>query len=282
MMPAIVRHVGRHSNLGDTQLAVAHSVVDIAAAYRHIPVHPDIAQRLRYRIGDCTLADARAPMGAAGSASVMQTLLEAALHALRARHPSVLSFGYLDDVLLIGASRSILPAYRDLLDLLARLHLPPSLPKLQHPAYSAVFLGFRADMEISPAAGREVGYLAITPQRQEALLHHIRRADRHLRRKPWRRSLTCLRSLAGKLKHAASVFPGARGWVRNLFGLIALGDEDADSTRASPHRAHALRRNVLAELAAWRTALRRAHASGQRIPFPRPWTPPRLRRPTSS
>ena len=181
--------------------------IDIKSAYRHVPIHPD-DRWLTGMIWDGALfIDTALPFGLRSAPKIFTALADAAEWILRKAGVSFI-IHYLDDFLIIGAPNSpeCRSALRIVMETFARLGLPLAINKLEGPTMCLDFLGFELDswrMEVR------------LPREKLLELQHLIRQ--------WVAKKSCtrkeLKSLTGKLGHAAKVVQPGKTFMRRMFEL---------------------------------------------------------------
>ena len=173
--------------------------VDIEAAYRQVPVHPQDRplQALRWEN-----QDPRLPFGLRSAPKIFNAVADALQWTLqRAGIPYVQH--YLDDFIIVALSDS--PQCQECLDILDRVcGVPMAVHKREGPVTCIVFLG----IEIDTIAGE----LRLPEEKMERLLQE------------WGGRRACsrkeLESLIGLLNHACKVVRSGRAFLRRMIDLL--------------------------------------------------------------
>lgn len=121
--------------------------VDLADAYRIVPIRKEDWQYLGMKLGGSYYVDRCLPMGAASSCKVFQTVSDAIVWMFESQYPGqVKIFNYLDDFLLLADSQSLCDTVLDrFLSMLNSLGIPVSPHKTIRASTSIVFLGIGID-----------------------------------------------------------------------------------------------------------------------------------------
>ena len=178
--------------------------VDLKAAFRMVPIHPDDWDLLGMQWQGSFHLDTCLPFGFR-SGPFLFNLFAEALHWILHNNYQVGAVHYLDNFLIVGAPGADLCASTVQLTLRVceSLGIPVALDKLEGPAIHISFLGIMLDSEAQ--------ILSLTQDKLEDILHRV-----HL----WlgRRSATkCeLLSLIGRLSFASKVVPVGRLFLRRL------------------------------------------------------------------
>ena len=212
--------------------------VDIEAAYRLVPIHPDDRPLLAVRWHDETFCDGRLPFGLRSAPKIFNAVADALEWRVRRLGVSLI-YHYLDDFIVIGRPGSS-QCQRDLQLLeeeCQKLGLPLAEPKRVGPTTCLPFLG----IEIDTLAGS----LRLPEEKLRRLIQTL---------DEWGDKKVCTRrqleSLVGLLNHACKVvFPG-RTFLRRMIDLLAATGR---STTHRPHHYVRLNREFRADLAWWRT-----------------------------
>ena len=130
-------------NLGTGSLMAK---VDIAQAYRNVPVHPEDRPLLGMKWGDVTLVDKVLPFGLR-SAPLIFTALADALQWIIQRHKVEMVFHYLDDYITIGPpdSDGCQRSLSAIVTTCKGLGVPLEEDKCEGPATALTFLGMELD-----------------------------------------------------------------------------------------------------------------------------------------
>ncbi len=183
--------------------------VDIASAYRVVPIHPDDRWLLGMSWDQQLFIDTQLPFSLRSTQNILSALAYAAEWILRQEGVRY-TMHYLDDFLLIGAPasgecRTQISVLRATFE---RIGLPVAPHKLEGPSVALTFLGIELD------AGAMV--MRLPPGK----LHELRQLVRE-----WRGARSCLKpeleSLAGKLQHACQVVQPGWTFLRRIFELMS-------------------------------------------------------------
>ena len=204
--------------------------IDLKAAYRKVPVHPEDQYLLGISWKDQIFCDRVLPFGLRSAPIIFNAVADALAWAmLCVGIPDLVH--YLDDFLFwapdyLTCSLTLETAAR----LSARLGLPVEPSKVEGPATSLTFLGIEVD-----TVSRELRLPRLKLARLKDTVEH------------WatRRSMTKhqLEVLIGQLNDAAQVVPAGRPFLRNLL--------DAKSSLSKPHHFTRLNEGCRADLAWW-------------------------------
>ena len=212
--------------------------VDIEAAYRLVPVHPQdrVLQVVRWQ--DQVFIDPMLPFGLSSAPKIFNALADA-LNWILQRAGIHYILHYLDDYVLVGPPNS--PTCQASLAILHRicnyLHIPLAEHKQERPTTRLVFLGILFDTQRG-----ELSLPAEKLQRLEALL------------RDWGDRKSCsrkeLESLIGHLSYACKVVRSGRSFLRRMLDLL-------HSTNHHASRFHHIRLNTgfRSDLTWWRTFL---------------------------
>ena len=188
--------------------------IDVASAYRLIPIHPDERYLLGMRWRGNYFIDLTLPFGLRSAPFIFTQLADALQWiGLTSYHiPHLLH--YLDDFLTVGPpdSPSCQQSLDSLISLCARLGVPLSTHKVAGPSTSLEFLGIELD-----SLNLEARLPADKLSRLKTLLEE------------WIEKKSCtkreLLSLIGLLQHAAKVVVPGRTFVRRLINLSTIARE---------------------------------------------------------
>ena len=167
--------------------------VDVAHAFRNIPVHPDDRHLLGMRWEDAIYIDMALQFGLRSSPKIFTAVADALEWVFR-RHGVSWCTHYVDDFLTVGkpTSEECRSNLQVMLDMCRHLGVPLKADKLEGPSTSLTFLGISLDMVRME--------IQLPPERLEALRLAIQ---------SWRGKRACrkreLLSLIGKLSHACKV-----------------------------------------------------------------------------
>ena len=211
--------------------------LDVEAAYKQVPVHPDDRALLGLRWEGKYYNELVLPFGLRSSGNRWE-LYAAALHHFIQHHVGVtLVVHYVDDFLLIDADEErARRALTETLALCARLGIPMAERKTEGPCTRLVFLGIEIDTQ------------TMRMQLGEKRLFELRRLLTH-----WGGQRTIsqkeLQSLTGKLNFAANVVRRGRAYLRRL---IDLARELGALPGNTPKRQHRITREAMRDICWWR------------------------------
>lgn len=183
--------------------------IDIKAAYRMLPVHPDDRWLLGMQWEGALFVETALPFGLRSAPKLFTAVADALEWIVEQEgvHPIM---HYLDDFLLLGPPGQAVCAHNleVLLSAFSRLGVPVAWEKLVGPTTRLTFLGIELDT---------VAMLMRLPERKLAELRELL--------VQWRGKHSChkkeLESLVGKLQHAATVVQPGKSFLRRLFELLA-------------------------------------------------------------
>lgn len=184
--------------------------IDVARAYRNIPIHPDDRWLLGMIWDGSLFIDTALPFGLRSAPKIFSAVADAVEWILRQEGVQVVMH-YLDDFLVVGASRSgeCQHAVNIVLRVFATLGLPVAEDKLEGPSTLLSFLG----LEIDTVA-------------MELRLPAEKLRDLQILIRSWcgRRAASKreLESLIGSLNHACSVVRCGKTFLRRMFELLAV------------------------------------------------------------
>ena len=236
----IIMHLGR-----GTQLVK----LDLANAYRMVPVHPDDQPLLGIHWQGSTFIDRALPFGLRSSPKIFNAvadLLAWVLHCEGVLHV----IHYLDDFLVFerpgSSTASTIRTHIE--STFSRIGAPIAHHKTEGPATMLTFLGIQIDTDQFQLSLPEDKI-----QRLQNLLHH------------WGTRKACTRkdleSLLGHLSHAATVIRPGRIFLRTLFSLL--------SRVSNPSHFIRLNQEARADIAWWQCLLQ--HWNGRSFfPLPTP------------
>ena len=179
--------------------------VDIEAAYRLIPVHPDDRWLLAVRWGDSVYVD---PMLLRSAPKIFNAVADALIWCLRKSGISSIEH-YLDDFIIVAPpnSRRCASDLRTLVSVCETLGVPLATHKTEGPTTCLSFLG----IELDTVAG-ELRLPTGKLHRLQALLQE------------WEPRKVCTRkdleSLIGLLNHACKVVRSGRSFLRRMLDLL--------------------------------------------------------------
>jgi hypothetical protein len=196
------------------------SKIDIASAYKCIPVRPADFALLGLHWEGKFYFDKTLPFGLSSSCAIWEryaTAAEwAALHNTSIRRLC----HYIDDFLLVSNKETAASELKQLLDLFSRLGLPVSIEKLEGPLPSLVYLGIQVDS------------LAMTASLSSDRLKQLQSQAEH-----WATRSSCtrreLQSWVGLLSFAAKVVRPGRTFTRHAFSLLSATHHLRKSARIS-------------------------------------------------
>lgn len=205
--------------------------MDIKAAYRMVPVHPQDRHLLGMKWENRVYVDAALPFGLRSAPKIFNALADALEWIAREQGVQDL-WHYLDDFITCGSADSE-DCCRNLELLVAvccHLGIPLAKEKLEGPTTCLVFLGIVIDTVR--------GELSLPLEKLTRLRQSVQE---------WLRKKKCtkreLLSIAGQLQHAATVVRPGRTFLRRLFDLSA--------TVAKPDYHIRLNAGVRSDLAWW-------------------------------
>jgi len=206
--------------------------IDIEAAYRLVPVHPDDRPLLGLRWNGEVYCDAMLPFGLRSAAKIFNALADALEWTIRQKGATHIAH-YLDDFVIVGAPDSSQCA--DSLNVVTstcrELGVPLSTAKCEGPTTRLTFLGIELDTM--------AGTLRL-PSDKLSRVQAVLQA--------WGDKKTCLRreleSLVGLLHHACKVVRPGRAFCRRMINLL--------SGASRGHHRIRLGREFRADLAWWR------------------------------
>ena len=181
--------------------------VDVAHAFRNIPVHPDDRHLLGMRWGNDIFIDMALPFGLRSSPKIFTAVADALEWVFRHRGVTWCTH-YVDDFLTVGRPESgeCRSNLQVMLETCGRLGVPLKADKLEGPSTTLTFLGIVLDtvqMEIRLPA-----------EKLDTLKRLI---------KAWQDKRACrkreLLSLIGKLSHACKVVQAGRIFLRRMIDL---------------------------------------------------------------
>jgi len=218
------------------------SKIDIASAYKCIPVRPADFALLGLHWEGKFYFDKTLPFGLSSSCAIWEryaTAAEwAALHNTSIRRLC----HYIDDFLLVSNKETAASELKQLLDLFSRLGLPVSIEKLEGPLPSLVYLGIQVDS------------LAMTASLSSDRLKQLQSQAEH-----WATRSSCtrreLQSWVGLLSFAAKVVRPGRTFTRHAFSLLSATHHLRKSARIS------LSPGLTSDMRWWRTFSRDGTAS---------------------
>ena len=183
--------------------------MDIASAYRMVPVHPEDRPLLAIQWAGQLYFDTRLPFGLRSAPKIFTAVADALQWMLEEQGVSWVAH-YLDDYITMGPPGSDVCSHNldTMLSTCARLGVPTAPGKCAGPASSMVFLGFELDTE------------ALVVRLPRPKLEQTQRLVQG-----WLHRRACkkrdLESLLGHLQHAATVIRPGRTFVRRLIELLS-------------------------------------------------------------
>ena len=188
-----------------TQLAK----MDIASAYRMVPVHPDDRPLLAVQWAGQVFFDTRLPFGLKSAPKIFTAVADALQWVMKRQEGVSWVAHYLDDYITMGppGADTCAANLEAMLATCARLGVPTAPGKCEGPTSSLVFLGFELDTEVME--------VRLPPQKLRRILDLV---------EDWLRKRSCkkhdLECLLGHLQHAAIVVRPGRTFVRRLLELL--------------------------------------------------------------
>ena len=188
--------------------------IDIANAFRIVPVHPDDRHLLGMKWNSAIYIDKQLPFGLRSAPALFNAVADALEWILRERGVSHI-LHYLDDFLVIGGpGLHECTHYLDcMLSTCEELGIPLALDKVEGPTTRLTFLGIDMDTE---------NMQACLPAEKLALLRHELQV--------WQDKKSCTRKdlehLIGVLQFASKVVPQGRTFVRRMIDLLSVAKED--------------------------------------------------------
>ncbi len=223
--------------------------LDVQAAYRLVPVHPEDRPLLGVRWGDSYYVDGMLPFGLRSAPKIFTALADALEWCVRRAGVTDVDH-HLDDYITIGPPHDA-TCKENLAVILATcesLGVPLAAEKLEGPSTCLTFLGIEIDTS--------AGVLRLPAEKlvriQEELL-------KWSKRRTWRRKQ--LESLIGLLQHACKVVRPGRSFLRRMINLLQHSHR--------PHHRIRLNRTFRADLLWWKTFIGQWNGVGV---FPPPAT----------
>ena len=205
--------------------------IDIQAAYRLIPVHPDDRPLLGIEWEGSVYCDAMLPFGLRSAAKIFTAVADSIEWILRRRGVVHIAH-YLDDFIILGTPHSsqCADSLKIVVDTCAELGVPLALDKCEGPRTRLTFLGIELDTE--------TWSLRLPRDKLTRIQDTL---DTWRERKVCRRKE--LESLVGLLHHACKVIRPGRSFLRRMITLLS-----------STNDRHVIRLNraFRADLAWWR------------------------------
>lgn len=184
--------------------------VDLADAYRFVPVAKTDWQFLGMRVGTNFYVDRMLPMGAASSCKIFQRVSDAIAAAFLAYHQGpVRVFNYLDDFLFVAGTHadceSALTAFESLC---ASADIPLAAHKTVRSTTCLTFLGI----------GLDTIHMSLFLPEEKATKYHYE-LTAFLRKK--RPKVREWQKMAGRLAHAAQVIPSGRVFIGSTYSRLS-------------------------------------------------------------
>jgi hypothetical protein len=184
------------------------SKIDIASAYKCIPVRPADFALLGLHWEGKFYFDKTLPFGLSSSCAIWERYATAAEWAVLNNTSVKRLCHYIDDFLLVSDKEAAASELKQLLDLFHRLGLPVSIEKLEGPITSLMFLGIQVD-SLSMTASLSSDRLKQLQEQAEV----------------WAMRSSCtrreLQSWVGLLSFAAKVVRPGRTFTRHAFSLLS-------------------------------------------------------------
>jgi hypothetical protein len=183
--------------------------MDIASAYRMVPVHPDDRPLLAMQWADQIYFDTRLPFSLRSAPKIFTAVADALQWVFQKQGVSWVAH-YLDDYITMGPPEADTCA-KNLDTMLAtctRLGVPTAPGKCEGPDMALVFLGFELDTQAME--------VRLPQQKLQRTLHLVQ--DWLQRRACRKHDLECL---LGHLQHAAMVVRPGRTFVQRLTELLS-------------------------------------------------------------
>ena len=184
--------------------------MDIASAYRIVPVHPGDRPLLAVQWAGKIFFDTRLPFGLRSAPKIFTAVADALLWVFQKQGVTWVAH-YLDDYMTIGPPDSEVckQNLKRMLSSCRSLGVPVAPEKCAGPATVMVFLGFELDT---------ISMVVRLPDvKLQATLHLVRE---------WMGKRACrkreLESLLGHLQHAATVVRPGRTFVRKMIELLSV------------------------------------------------------------
>ena len=184
--------------------------IDIASAYRIIPVHPKDRYLLGMSFDKKVYIDTQLPFGLS-SAPVLFNAYADGLEWIVCTKGVKFILHYLDDFLVLGSpeSKECQSALDSLKDCCQMLGVPLAMEKIAGPVTVLQFLGFELDSETME--------IRLPKEKLDQLV---------LLLGSWVSKKSCVRKelehLLGKLNHACTVLPQGRVFLRRMYDLLSV------------------------------------------------------------
>ena len=228
-------HLSRYGGRGHHQpgQGTLLAKIDVQAAYRLIPVHPDDRPRALLGIEwkGSVYCDAMLPFGLRSAAKIFSAVADALEWILRRRGVDHVAH-YLDDFIILGAPHSSQCAHslRIVVDTCAELGVPLALDKCEGPSTCLTFLRIELDTKTRT--------LRLPRDKLARILDTL---------ETWQEKKVCCRkeleSLVGLLHHACKIVRPGRSFLRRMIALLST---------ANDRHVIRLNRAFRADLAWWR------------------------------
>lgn len=205
--------------------------LDLKAAYRMVPVHPEDQQLLGIKWQGVTYLDQALPFGLCSAPKIFTAVADGLEWAMRQEGVNI-TLHYLDDFFFTGraGSQDCAKALGIAIPLCSRLGFPVAPHKVEGPSTTLTFLGILIDSE------RQI--LCLPPDKLTKLKDRIlswqnrQSASKHQ-----------LQELLGHLNHAAAVVRPGRSFLRSII--------EAMKRPRQPHHFTRLNKQCQADLAWW-------------------------------
>ena len=187
--------------------------IDVQAAYRLIPVHPDDRPLLGIEWKGSVYCDAMLPFGLRSAAKIFSAVADALEWILRRRGVDHVAH-YLDDFIILGAPHSSQCAHslRIVVDTCAELGVPLALDKCEGPSTCLTFLGIELDTKTRT--------LRLPRDKLARILDTL---------ETWQEKKVCrrkeLESLVGLLHHACKIVRPGRSFLRRMIALLSTAND---------------------------------------------------------
>eukprot|EP00731_Ephydatia_muelleri_P014516 Em0008g236a len=187
--------------------------IDVQAAYRLIPVHPDDRPLLGIEWKGSVYCDAMLPFGLRSAAKIFSAVADALEWILRRRGVDHVAH-YLDDFIILGAPHSSQCAHslRIVVDTCAELGVPLALDKCEGPSTCLTFLGIELDTKTRT--------LRLPRDKLARILDTL---------ETWQEKKVCrrkeLESLVGLLHHACTIVRPGRSFLRRMIALLSTAND---------------------------------------------------------
>ena len=187
--------------------------IDVQAAYRLIPVHPDDRPLLGIEWKGSVYCDAMLPFGLRSAAKIFSAVADALEWILRRRGVDHVAH-YLDDFIILGAPHSSQCAHslRIVVDTCAELGVPLALDKCEGPSTCLTFLGIELDTKTRT--------LRLPRDKLARILDTLETCQE---KKVCRRKE--LESLVGLLHHACKIVRPGRSFLRRMIALLSTAND---------------------------------------------------------